>query len=88
MKRGTLNIIISLIFLLAVGAGYYFIWSGARSASQGTTVSATVSYTPVDVSGIKAQAEKLVQSRQNNAGIPIPAPTGKLGKTDPFSEPQ
>lgn len=88
MKRGTLNIIVALIFLLAVGAGYYFIWSGARSASEGTVVSITPSYKPVDISGIKSQAEKLIQSRQNNAGIPIPTPTEKLGKPDPFSNPQ
>lgn len=88
MKRGTLNLIVSLVFLLAIGAAYYFIWSGAKSAASGTTVTATTSYTPVDVSGIKVQAEKLIQSRENNAGIPIPTPTDKLGKPDPFSDPQ
>lgn len=88
MKRGTLNIIASLIFLLVAGVGYYFIWSGAHSASEGTSVSIAPSYTPVDISGIKTQAEKLIQSRENNAGIPIPVPTEKLGKPDPFSDPQ
>lgn len=88
MKRGTLNLVVSLVFLLAVAAGYYFIWSSAKSGSSGTTVDIVTSYTPVDVSGIKTQAEKLIQSRENNAGIPIPTPTDKLGKTDPFSEPQ
>ena len=88
MKRGTLNLIASLIFLLVMGVAYYFIWSGARSASEGAIVSVAPSYTPVDVSGVKAQAEKLIQSRENNAGIPIPTPTDKLGKPDPFADPQ
>lgn len=88
MKRGTLNLIVSLVFLLAIGVAYYFIWSSAKSATSGTSVTATTSYAPVDVSGIKVQAEKLIQSRENNAGIPIPIPTDKLGKPDPFSDPQ
>ena len=88
MKRGKLNIIASLVFLLAVGIAYYFIWSGASSAAESTTVTVTTSYTPVDVSGIKTQAEQLIQSRENNAGIPIPTPIEKLGKPDPFADPQ
>ena len=88
MKRGTLNLTVSLVFLLAVVAGYYFIWSGAKSAASGTNITSVTNYTPVDVSGIKAQAEKLIQSRQNNAGMPIPTPIEKLGKPEPFSDPQ
>ena len=88
MKRGTLNIIASLVFMLAVGAAYYFIWSGASKVAEGTTTTVATSYAPVDVSGIKTQAEKLIQSRENNAGIPIPTPTEKLGKPDPFADPQ
>lgn len=88
MKRGTLNVVVSLVFLIAVGVCYYFIWSGARSASEATSVDVVTSFEPVDVSGVKSQAEKLIQSRVNNASIPIPAPTGKLGKPDPFSNPQ
>lgn len=88
MKRGTLNVIVSLVFLLAVAACYYFIWSGARNALETTSVDISVNYTPVDVSDIKNQAQTLIQSRQNNAGIPIPEPTQKLGKTDPFSNPE
>ena len=88
MKRKTLNLIASLFFLFLVAGGYYFIWNSARSASSDTATTAAPSYIPVEVSTIKDQAQKLIQARENNAGLPIPSPTEKLGKPKPFNDPE
>lgn len=88
MKRKTLNLLASLAFLIAVAAGYYLIWQSAKSGAGTTsTVSETV-YVPVNVSNIKTQAQQLIQSRENNAGIPISVPADDIGKPDPFTNPQ
>ncbi len=88
MKRGTLNLIGALAFMILALGFYFFIWRGAGQQSQALAVPAE-SYPPVDITSIEPQAEKLVAARENNAGIPLPTPTDKMGqKSDPFAEPQ
>jgi hypothetical protein len=86
MKRGTLNLLGSLLFLLLVLGGYYYIWRTA-SLNAPPSVSQTT-YTPVDVTAIKAQSDALIKTRVNNAGIPIPNPVEKTGKANPFNNPE
>lgn len=86
MKRGTLNLLGSLLFIILVLGGYFYIW---RAASLNVPPSiSTTSYTPVDVSSIKGQADILIKARENNAGVPIPDPIEKLGKPNPFNNPE
>ena len=86
MKRGTLNLLLSLAFLFIVIGSFYFVWKSASQNAQPVIVSTT--YQTVDVSDIKNQADKLIKTRENNAGIPIPTPTEKLGKPNPFNNPE
>ena len=86
MKRGTINLFGSLLFMILVLGGYFYIW---RTASLNAPPSvSSESYAPVDVTAIKGQADILIKARENNAGIPIPDPIGKLGKPNPFNGPE
>lgn len=84
MKKSTLNLIASLIFLAGVIIGFYSVWSS--SAKSGTATSE--SFVTLDISGVKEEAASLVAGRENNASIPLPVPTSKMGKTNPFSSPE
>lgn len=86
MKRGTLNLFGSLFFMILALGIYFYVW---RTASLNAPPSvSSVSYVPVDVSSIKGQADALIKARENNAGIPIPDPIEKLGKPNPFNDPE
>lgn len=87
MKRGTLNLLASMLFLVLVGAAFFLIWRNTSSNVSAPTVPAE-SYLPIDISGIKDQADKIIRSRENNTPIPIPDPTGKMGKSGPFNNPE
>lgn len=41
--------------------------------------------TPVSISGLETKAKKAIEGLKNNSGIPIPEPTGKMGRPDPFA---
>ncbi|MFA7244442.1 MAG: hypothetical protein WC080_04095 [Patescibacteria group bacterium] len=84
MKKRTFNLILSLIFLTIAIVGFYMIWKNNSSIS----VQNTASYITLDISGVKDEAETLVQGRENNAGIPLPDPTTKMGKANPFANPE
>lgn len=86
MKRGILNLIASILFLIIVVFGYYYLWNLNSNRYFQTYDSSK--YLPVNISDIKDQAEAVVKERQNFSGIPIPTPTDKVGKTNPFSDPE
>ena len=86
MKRGTLNLLASMLFLVLVGAAFFLIWRNA--SSNAAPIVPAESYIPIDISGVKAQADKIIKTRENNTPIPIPDPTGKMGKSDPFNNPE
>ena len=82
MRRGTLNLLSSIAFLVVVIFAFYFIWNSAKNQNQ-TASSAT--YNTVNISSIKTQARDLVSSLENNGGLPLTVPTSKMGKENPFS---
>lgn len=84
MKKRTFNLILSFVFLIAVVIVFYTVWKN----NTGTMPTSTDSYVTLDVSGVKEQAESLVQGKDNNANIPIAAPMTKMGKTNPFANPE
>lgn len=84
MKKRTFNLILSLVFIVAVVIVFYTVWKN----NTGTTAVSSSSYTILDVSGVKEQAETLTKGKDNNANIPIAAPTTKMGKTNPFASPE
>ena len=86
MKKTDVGIIASLLFMVLTMGAFYYSWS-----SENQSVSSTSSgnmYAIIDISGIKDQAETITAGKENNAGIPIAVPTTKLGKTNPFNDPE
>jgi len=85
MKKSTLNSLLGLGFFVAVIVVLAVIFSNSIS----NTDSGISSYsTPVvDLSSLEAEAKSLIAGRENTAGIPIPVPKDKMGKTNPFSDP-
>ena len=86
MKRGTLNLLASLLFLFMAAGAYYYLWNNTKTMAPPVVTATT--YPPIDISSIKGQADTLVRARENNAGLPIPTPTEKLGKSNPFNNPE
>lgn len=84
MKKRTFNLILSLVFLVAVIIVFFTLWKN----NSGTAPSGTGAYITLDVSGVKEEAAALTQGKTNNANIPIPTPTTKLNKANPFANPE
>lgn len=90
MSKASISTIVSIVFMLIIAGGFYYIWSdsSAKNSSDAASLS-TLALTEVsDVTGLKSQAEKLVSGLENNAGVPIDVPLGKMGKANPFTAPQ
>ncbi len=83
MRRGTLNLLSSIIFLVIVIVAFYIVWSSVKGQNQET--SPTI-YNTVSISSVKTQARDLVSSLENNSNLPLTAPTTKMGKENPFSD--
>lgn len=87
MKQSTLSekamVVISLL-LLAVAIGLFsWIWFGGTRPSSDIYASKE-NLKSVSVMGLES-AKKLIDGLKNNSGIPIPEPTGKEGRADPFA---
>ena len=76
-------IIAAMIFLATVIA-FVWLWFGYQRPDQQQFQSGS-NLTPVDVSGVDSKGKTLLDGLKNNSGIPISAPTGKMGRTDPFA---
>ena len=81
MKKSTLNLFGSLLFLAVAAGAFFYVWSAEDElvANSGST-----QYNIVDISGIKAEAQKIIGETENYAGLPISDPSSKVGKTNPF----
>ncbi len=88
MKKSTLSALLSSLFLVAVLGCFYMIWTACLPKDDQLSYSTVEIYSPVDVSGVKSQAKKLIDSYENYSNIPIPVPVGKMGKSNPFTDPE
>ncbi len=88
MKKSSLSLIGSVFFLIVIIASFYSIWRSSSDSKQTSNKAFVSSYAPVDISGIKNQAIKIISKYQNNSGIPIPTPTDKMGRENPFNDPE
>ena len=82
MKKSTLNFLAGFAFLFVTVGAFFYLWY--QTEQKKTTITYTANYTPVEITGLKAQAEKIVSSFENNGGLPIPIPKEKMGKPNPF----
>ncbi|OIN88822.1 hypothetical protein CO019_01100 [Candidatus Berkelbacteria bacterium CG_4_9_14_0_2_um_filter_42_30] len=76
--------IVSLVLLVFVVAAFVWLWFGSQRPSAEIYKSAE-NLEPVTITGVESRAKTLLEGLKNNAAIPIPEPTGKEGRTDPFA---
>lgn len=83
LSNNAMMIIGLMIFLAVVGA-FAWLWFGSVRPDQQQFQSSD-NLAPVDVSGVETKAKPLLEGLKNNSGIPIPTPTDKMGRVDPFA---
>lgn len=88
MKQYTFSekamLIFSLALMVVIVAAFAWIWFGWSRPSV-DSYKTTEDLSPVSVTGLETQAQKLLDGLKNNSGIPIPEPTTKEGRADPFA---
>lgn len=87
MKKSTIGVVASMLFMLLTAGAFYYVWNTATQEGS-VSVPDTASFAVVDISGIKDEATKITAGNENNAGVPIDVPTSKLGKSNPFNDPE
>ncbi|MCX6810199.1 MAG: hypothetical protein NTY30_00460 [Candidatus Berkelbacteria bacterium] len=88
MKQNTFSqkamLVFSLALLVLIIAVFSWIWFGA-TRPEVSAYKSKEKLTPISVAGLESQAKKILDSLKNNSGIPIPEPTAKEGRVDPFA---
>ena len=85
INSNTLGIIGSFVLLVAVVAGFLWLWNGTNPGSTSASV-ATANYQKVNIDADKSIAEKLLSDRNTSAVIPVKSPSADaIGKTNPFT---
>lgn len=73
----------SILFFIATGAAFYWLWTTSQAPATGAIISAPA---VADISGLKDKAKTLISGRENLSGIPVLAPTAdKVGRDNPFA---
>lgn len=85
MKRSTLNSILSLLFVALTVILLFAAWNSAKNDYANGLPAQNSVETASDLSSIKTEAGKLLDGLENNASLPVPVPTEKLSKDNPFS---
>jgi len=76
--------IVGLLLLILVAGAFLWLWFGYPRPDP-EIYKSTTNLEPVDVSKVQSQGKTLLEGLKNNSGIPIPEPTGKEGRADPFA---
>lgn len=85
MKKKTLGLIASLIFALATVGGYYWLWTVSLNAEvTPSSVATTSTYAVVEIESVKKEAVDILNGLENRGNIPIPVPTEKMGRPNPY----
>jgi len=84
MSTNKVNITLSIIVLIFTIFGFVWLFSLASTKNIDTN-DIDARYQKVAIDGIKKDIMDLLSERQNASGMPIPEPTNKMGKEDPFS---
>ncbi len=84
MNSNKINVTLSAIILFFTVFGFVWLFASASVKNTDTTQIDT-KYKTVDITSIKKDITDLLAERQNAGGMPIPSPTSKMGKENPFS---
>ena len=77
-----IGLILGLVFFLATAGGFYWLWLQSKNFTVKTTVADNMK--PIEIDSVKNQAVLLLSGLNNVSGMPIPVPTNKMGKVNPF----
>lgn len=83
MNTKTIGVVASIIFAVLVVGGYFVLWTMAQSYPQDLPVADNLN--PIEIDSVKKDAENVLNGLQKVSDMPIPVPTNKLGKENPFS---
>ena len=78
----TIGLFLSLFFALATVGGFYWLWAQSKNFTIKTTPAADMQ--AVEIESVKTEAVSLLSGLNNVVGMPIPVPTSKMGKANPF----
>lgn len=88
MSKSSLSTIGSVLFMLVAFVSMFYIWNQSAKVDDSEYYDSVEIYAPVDISGLKTQANTIISGYNNNSGIPIAVPLGKMGKINPFTDPE
>jgi len=83
MNAKTVGTVASIVFTVLVVGGYFVLWTMSQSYPQDSPVADNLN--PIEIDSVKQDAENVLNGLQKVSDIPIPVPTNKLGKDNPFS---
>jgi len=80
-----ISLIASLVFIIATLGAFYWLWTMANNYEVDKTVAENLK--PVEIESVKKEATTLLSDLEKNSDIPIPVPTEKMGRENPFTNP-
>ncbi|MCL5410322.1 MAG: hypothetical protein M1324_00500 [Patescibacteria group bacterium] len=83
MNTKTISVVASIVFAVLVVGGFFALWTMSKSYPQNLPVSDDLK--PIEIDSVKKDAENVLSNLEKNSDIPIPVPTNKMGKENPFS---
>ena len=84
LDKNLFSLIGSLVMLIGVVGGFYYMWQIAQPTKSSVAVVST-EYKIVDLGDTLTQATTLLASLRSQATLPVTAPTADLvGKDNPF----
>ncbi len=83
MKMKTLSIVGSLILVVAVVGGFFWLWQMSKDYNANPAVEDNLK--PVEIESVKKDAENVLSGLDKSSDIPISTPVDKMGKTNPFT---
>lgn len=82
MNMRIINLVLSVIFATTTIAMFYWLWTLTGTVSTEFAVAENLK--PIEIESIKKEANTLLEGLSKVSDMPIPTPTEKMGKTNPF----
>ncbi len=80
--KAMLMVSLALLVLIIVTFVWMWFWPSRPPVASFKT---SDNLQPISVAGLETRAQKILEGLKNNSGIPIPEPTSKEGRDDPFA---
>lgn len=82
MNTKIINLVVSLVFAVITVGAFFWLWRISTNFVVDTAVADNLK--PVEINTVKNDATSILSGLSNTASIPIPTPTEKMGKANPF----